>query len=303
MSETEDYSELVNLWQLRYRNFNREVSFSGSRIPAVLHHIWLTDPNSPKSISASHRGQLESVSNVLSADLYNKWEINLWTNDCVSVRSTSFSNLALNIRIRDINDIHLSSHTENTIYKLIYKEYWGMASDLLRYHIVYKFGGFYADLGAEFYRAPGLDLYKYDFIINQWSGWLVANNFFAAKPFHAIFNSTLEVAESNVEGFLNGSLDVDHVKIKDLTSSLTADPINEGFYKYLMWCADSLSCAHIVVPHSKFYNNKDLHFDEKNSENLQCYGGVESEVMESFGVCAADHLVIGQDSLEGETWY
>ena len=76
------------------------------------------------------------------------------------------------------------------VRELIEQEDWGMASDLLRYDIVYYMGGVYADVNFVFTRDVEPEIYKYDFFNHSVYGFYMENSFFGAKANHPILGET-----------------------------------------------------------------------------------------------------------------
>ena len=289
------------MYDARYKNLGIAPTDT-QKIPATLYHIWLTSSDKPKDISSTSIEQTIKTALLLAKDTINNWKIEIWTNNLQVITEAEAKLSPYNVTFRHISELYLTGAAKDNIDYTLDKQYWGMASDALRYIIVSQFGGFYADLGAEFHRAPGLDLYRYDFLANQWQGTLSANNFFAAKPHHPALIKTSEIVEENLQKFRTNNNDVRHSSIKDLTTDLTAEPFNTGFYYHFL---DNLfshePTIDVVIPHSRFHNNKDLYFDGIDPKTVHDHNAYENNPLSD--ICAADELFIGQDALAGESWY
>ena len=298
LAETYGRQEIYNA---RYAKLGIEPSET-QKIPAILHHIWLTNSVTPKDISMDNIEEIKHIAKLLARDDVNSWQIVIWTNN-LNAFGTSMKELeSSGVKFRSIAELKLNEEMEANINYAINHQYWGMASDALRYLIVSQYGGMYADLGAEFYRAPGLDLYRYDLFTNQWADQLITNNFFAAKMGHPALNITSNIVEENLTKLCEDNPTLPINEVKDITTELTAEPFNIGFYYDLLTnFKDANGLINVVIPHSRFHNNKNLIFDGIDpTEPQKC---MLSEDNHLDDICAADHLFIGQDALAGETWY
>jgi len=103
-----------------------------NKMPKILHFIWLGS-----KISMS---QLISIAVIAKNNL--DWQVNLWIDDNNVVRDIQ------NITTRYISEIDL-------VNKKIFDEEKMLASkaDILRYEIVYKYGGMYLDIDCTYHRS------------------------------------------------------------------------------------------------------------------------------------------------------
>lgn len=290
----ETYSE-QEIYDARYKNLGANPGES-QKIPAILHHILLTNSNNPQDIPEESIKHTINIIKLFSKDVINNWQIKIWINNPDALTHSKTELEPLGVKFHSIFEVKMSEEMSSNVNFVIDHEYWGMGSDALRYLIISQFGGFYADLGADFYRAPGLDLYKYDFIANQWSGILIANNFFAAKNDHPALEITKKIVEENLS---------DLECIKDVTTGLTAEPFNTGFYSnFFAHFGNTSSSIDVVIPHSKFHNNKNLYCDGIDPDSPRCdlYDS-NFPFITCSDICAADYVYIGQDALAGEIWY
>lgn len=296
----EDYSSVNKLYYERYKNLGI-VPAKEQKIPAIFHHIWITNSNNPKEISESNIKSILKTYSILSTDPVNSWKYNIWSNSLESLPKSREKLKKYNIEFKDIADLDLTESIQENIQFTVDNHYFGMASDFLRYIIIHQQGGLYADLGAELYRAPGEDLYRYDFVANQWQDTLIANNFFAAKPAHLALGYMIEIVSDNLAHFRNRPPKYIY-NIKYLTTDLTAEPFNYGFNINLIKnIGNDTATIDVIIPHSKFHNNKNLIFDGIDPEAEQKCDFWDKA--DGNDICAADELFIGQDALEGETWY
>lgn len=282
---------MQSLCVARYKNLGALPGMV-KKIPAVLHHIWLTDPSDPRPIDSKNLEKLQESIQILNSDLYNNWQVKVWSNVPLSQVEGA--------EIASIFDLKLTDSAEASIEYIIKNHYWGMGSDFLRYLIIQNEGGFYADLGFDLHRAPGQDLYRYDFFANQWAGLLNANNFFAAKPHHPILDNICSIVTQNLEELRNDNPALSGQSLKDMTTALTAEPFNSGYYEYLEQNNFKANTTDVIIPHSRFHNNKNFIFDCVDPNLPVCNSWDE---MEFNDMCVSDDLFIGQDALAGETWY
>jgi mannosyltransferase OCH1-like enzyme len=284
----------------KYKNLGIAPS-ENQRIPAILHKIWLTNQDDPKNIPQGHVDNLLDTIDLFSKDQVNKWSYIVWINSVHSLGVVKELLESHGVEFRDVNSLDLPKKSKDNIDYLIENELWGMASDALRYIVVNKLGGFYSDLGAEHFRAPEIDLYRYDFFVNQWDKSMVANNFFASKPGHPILLKTVDFVKENLFILRNGSINFKGVSIKDLTTQMTAEPFNIGFsvHSYNKYYYNNVNnTIDVVIPHSQYYNNQHLLFDGIDPSSQ------DEESDEWFDeICAADSIYLGQDAAKGESWY
>ncbi len=293
LNEQENKAFELNAYKMLFENLNTQPD-NTRKIPAELHHIWLTNCSNATYINNDRIQKTVENINILEQDNYNNWNVNIWSNCPDKIQSKMLSGYKVNYK--NIKDLASDSDGDlGRIGYLIENQHYGMASDFLRYLIIQTQGGFYADIGFDLYRAPALDLYRYDFFANQWEDLLITNNFFAAKENFPSVAITANITRSNIDQFIQNPERYKFWDKKDLTTELTAEPINKGFYSYLL-SEQSSNFIHAVIPHSKFHNGKNLVFDGRYDELDQPYQFSDGNI------CAADFLFIGQDELKGETW-
>ena len=163
-----------------------------NKIPYLVHHIWLTHPSSPREIS------INDILNTLNTkkkfeESSNKWNHIIWTNNKTLIPESIEQLEKEGITIRSIQYYKENIRLFESISDLINLKQWGMASDILRYSLVEYFGGVYADLNFELTRTVESEMHKYDFFAQSYT-----NNFFAAKAFHPIIISLVDMVERNL---------------------------------------------------------------------------------------------------------
>ena len=153
-----------------------------ARIPKVIHFIWIGPKPFPE----------ESIENVLSWQKYHpSWELIFWTD-------SEERPLPVEKMTRKLIQEHHFGPMQSFIDL---SQNWGEKSDLLRYHIIEEFGGFYTDHDSRCLRSfePFL---QFDAVVcceePAWRGGVGAshvlfqNGLFGAKPHHAFLKRTQE---------------------------------------------------------------------------------------------------------------
>jgi len=174
-------------------------------IPKVLHSIWLTNKNNPKEIKN------EDIKNIFnSKDFFQEsdpnWKYVVWTNDKNIIQSSTQKLEDNSIEVHSIYEIKEQIQLFDLVANLIEHQKFGMASDILRYSILFSQGGVYLDLN--FKPKNNLEKYinKYDFLTQ-----FTQNNFFVSKAYHIILEKTL----SHMHNFFNTK------KLDDLSNDQT----------------------------------------------------------------------------------
>ena len=145
-------------------NFNNEKQTKTS-IPKLIHQIWLSDKKLPKSC----------IPWMKSWKKYNPdWEYKLWDED--------------NIRELNINDFDVYSKKLNP----------GFRSDILRYIILKKFGGLYADTDFECLKSLPSNILKYKFIAGNMFGNepCIGNSILLSSPNFILLDNVLNHIKS-----------------------------------------------------------------------------------------------------------
>ncbi len=132
------------------------------RIPRALHIIWVGPHLAPEACIRSWQ------------EMNPSWDFRLWGNSDVANGKW---------RLKHLIDWAIS------------RRKYGAASDMMRYEILYNFGGFYADADSTALRRLEDKLFETDFVA-CWSGekytpGLVANGFLAAAPAHPILEGMI----------------------------------------------------------------------------------------------------------------
>ena len=125
--------DLMDFFEQQYQstNFRKMVPSSTLRIPKIIHQIWIGD-----SVPEELRAFQESWKL-----FHSDWEYRLWTQD--------------DIPYLDLYNADLIEQAQNPAEK----------ADLLRYELLYRFGGVYIDMDEECLQPFDVLHYMYDFYI------------------------------------------------------------------------------------------------------------------------------------------
>jgi mannosyltransferase OCH1-like enzyme len=198
---------IINTIELHYKYFypkNQIVNIP--LIPQIIHMIWLkTNRNK------FNKGYIENW-----AKFHPDFIIYLWTD------FTNINNLPDNVVIQNPEKIDFK-------YKNIIKLYnttqiIGIKSDILRYFILYKYGGIYVDINDfECFRSLETLTYQYEFVVGAETCYadkndciLINNAFIACKPGHLILKRVIE--------YINIPRDIIHKEVDDVVCE-TSGPI------------------------------------------------------------------------------
>jgi hypothetical protein len=203
-------------------------------IPKVMHHIWIGGGEIPPL----YQNYLNECKK-----LHPNWEFKIWGDKEI---------VALNLEYEDVMD-QMRNYPGKT--------------DILRYEILYRFGGVYKDLDVKCYR-PLDDLnHKYEFYvpleypIKMWKKAVINNGIIAASPGHKILKFTLDSIKSHVdEKWDNFDYDSDNSSEVAMTVIATSlMPLTDEFINNL-----SADDRNIAFPATYFFPLAYNYLYEKN---------------------------------------
>ena len=184
-----EHSAIFDAQRITARALNslKALPQDSNKIPYIMHHVWLTHPDSPRELFAE---DIEIVLKNAGILLQSKWQHIIWVNGRSLIPSS--------VEILESNDIAVESFIPyasslplfNEIMQAIDIKQWGIASDMLRYCIVDLFGGVYSDLNFALIRDIDSEMSTYDFFAQDSN-----NYFFAAKPNHPILGKVIELVK------------------------------------------------------------------------------------------------------------
>jgi len=297
----------LGLLHTKYKNLNASSISTLSLIPLTIHHIWLVDINNPRPIKESDLKNLISTAEKLK--LYPEWDQILWVNSKLSTKQSLSLLKNTNITINNIRFYKKYFSNFDLISKEIEAQSWGTASDILRYDIIYEFGGVYADMNYNFVRIPVHETQTYHFFGTTLSfGYLfaVANYMFGASPLHPIISETQALVRRN---FVSPPeyLQEPSLSKKDFTYLATAAPLGTAYLKK----ANQGICIDVVYPINNelcpISNIKDI--DNSTISDFFLYHDLYEDINESYfqniindELCLEENRIIGRDPKGAETW-
>ncbi len=186
------------------------------RIPRKIHQIWI----GPRPVPEKFKWMIETW-----AQLHPGWEYKLWTN-------------------KDLET-----------FPLVNKEAfdcatnWGMKADILRYEILYNYGGVYADVDFECIKSFEPLNYAYDFYAGLLSPHEIANGLIASAPGSPILAAAIEGIKNKAQQ-LKECGSTDSMAIICATGPIFFTNVVAQYYQE----QDEASRQHmIVLPKDYFY--------------------------------------------------
>lgn len=123
---------------------NQENTTIISKIPHKMHRCWLTSNDNPFQIPEEKLSAF--IESVL---LHPNFEHYFWCIDKTKIQE-SINKLPKNVIIHEIKEIKDQMQAYHLYDALIKDDRYTNANDILRYNIIYLFGGLYADMGMKF---------------------------------------------------------------------------------------------------------------------------------------------------------
>lgn len=172
-----------------FKNFNIKPGVI-LKIPRIRHGIWLTNNIQKREM---YQRDIENIIKAKNLFSFGEWQHIVWTND-KSLIPVSVKKLEKHgIQVREISELVNKLQLYEIVQGLIKQSRWGMASDILRYGLVYHLGGVYADVDFLFDRDIEGEIHSYDFLIHDND----TNDFFMAKPNHPVLREALDLVRRN----------------------------------------------------------------------------------------------------------
>jgi mannosyltransferase OCH1-like enzyme len=154
-------------WDFLKKLYEKNNFGNEEKIPKIIHQIWLGSelPEKYKSLTKTW------------IDIHNGWEYKLWTD-------------------KDLSEFGLDNENFKNIKNL------GTKSDIFRYHIIFKYGGIYAD--TDFLCLKSFDgLLNYGFfgcggVHNEKNEPVIFNGLFGSSPNNPILEKCINSINDNV---------------------------------------------------------------------------------------------------------
>lgn len=170
-----------------------------SRIPFISHRIYITPPGQSKHLNNLHTQII--VASLTKLNKERGWNHFFWTNSPEIIPEELTKIPGLEIRyISEFKDHKLYATLLEQIQKTSNMSgYFASSTDLLRYIVLQKYGGVYADNDYEIFNAKFLIslMNNFNFLapvgINKW----YENAFIASSPNHPILNRAIELEARN----------------------------------------------------------------------------------------------------------
>jgi len=197
-----NYRQDLDFFKSLYNRYNlKQVSVQPEcKIPKIIHHIWLG-----------------SMLNEKDQAFYESWRANntdwtfiFWTDNPANYNKgqiivRSFEELEHHLHNGTPGPLHLVVDTHNLIFEnrayFDQSNNYGEKSDILRYEIVYRFGGVYVDCDFECYKDLTLLHHMYDFYTGlqplDTNRVQLGCALFGAIPNHPILRSCVENIKHN----------------------------------------------------------------------------------------------------------
>ncbi len=264
-----------------------------AKMPYIVHHIWLTSEDEPREIREQDlKIAFDTKDTFAKAPV--SWEHIVWTND-KNLIPESVKNLEDHgIKVRSIYDYKDELSSFKIIEGLVAKSKWGMASDTLRYSLVEKFGGVYADLNFIFNRDITDEAHKYNFFTQAYKEHYIDNFFFGASAHHPVVAKMVALVERNLVTPPNylSSINQDS---RVLTDMGTANPTFLAYYK------EANKNGNIDVVYPKNYEQINTDLAQDKCPEQQIYSDF-LKYIHDHEICGAEIFNIGHDSTDGQTW-
>lgn len=294
-----DLDRLITRIKNFYINYNKKIEVTET-IPIVSHHMWFTNPSSPREIREEDLSNLMNKIKLLDDQNNQNWKHIFWTNCISCIPNTKANLLELNIDIKEVKDIDTDNEVTSIINNLVSKNYFGIAADLARYFVLNKMGGLYSDLNYVIVNNPYNLMQEVSFFCDNLpydQGSTTENALIASKAQHPIIMDAQRYTISTLNKVFERNLDgCTHDQLTNIVS----------FETYQM----------SIFKNFNKENNKDVILNSfKDLENNQidhdykCFKDDQEENMteqielqeENFGKCY--DFVVGYDNLSnGRTW-
>ena len=193
--------EAIKMLRVMFRSARLAISddaglLPAQQIPRLLHRIWLTSPEAPCEPPTHY------IDNMLSEAVeYRRsgWTHRLWVQDPNHIPKT-MARLAQEgsvIQVATV-DFGLSGGGWRVPFKKLLKDRkFPFAADILRMHILYEYGGVYADMGAAFRRTDAANFVvdRFDYALIFWETMFFQNSLMAMPAGSAVGSAFLRLVD------------------------------------------------------------------------------------------------------------
>lgn len=194
------------------------------KIPHIMHRIWITDPRKPVEIplelldclTTSHQAmnRTEEAAGPSQPSSSQAWRTILWLNVELPETETWVRTHVPNAEVRYVEEFQRTMRGKE-IYETLYGlNRFANASILLRYNVLDRMGGIYADMGSVLKSPLARACDQFDYMLSQRDYYLVENwldvNFIATKPHAPLWRRFFDF----IEHLKDAPLHPDFLKIK-----------------------------------------------------------------------------------------
>ena len=305
-----------------YKYKNLESKDSGHiKIPPILHHIWLTDPNNPQPIRSQDVANAIETNRLFQSSTTHQWQQIIWVHNKTNLLSSikQLSNTSIVVKEYHTLAPHLLNYDLVEQHSKLFR--WGIASDTLRYDLVRYMGGVYADINFIFNRVPDIEINRFDFFSTSYSMsnlMAIDNFFFAAKPDHPVIARVQDTVRDNLIYPSFSLATIYNASLASFTDYATAAPIGDGYFK----AAHQNDNIDVIFPKPP----RTCELDSSCSSTSQAAEAQDQLIFNLMNICptlkpdlmlkiqqeeyaithgemcAVPHNIIGIDSTDGRTW-
>jgi hypothetical protein len=229
-------------WSNSLSNINTK-AISSPKVPRIIHSIWLTNSEQKREMCEGDIANIIKTKDTIFSNKKHlgKWQHVVWTNDKSLIPNTVKKLESSGINVREISEVANHLKLVDEVNELIKQAKWGMASDALRYDLVYYLGGVYVDADFEFFKDLENEIHKFDFLTFNGDG----NSFFLAKPRHPILLDVLYLVKKNLKNLPDFIAQSDKEGNKWITYLATVVPFHVAYSKV----ANTQGTIDIRYPH------------------------------------------------------
>ena len=279
------FDDPAALWDKKHKNLNAKAA-SMPKIPRIVHYVWL--------ISEKKEMDARDINNIIrTKELFShsketclpgveEWKHIVWTND-KGLFPDSVKELESNgIQVREISEIEDHLRFGKKVIELIGQKGWrGAVVDVLKYDLIYYFGGISANLNFVFTRDIEREIYTYDYLGHPTCGFDMENFFFGSKAKHPILGTLLSLIDRNLNNPPKYAA-IDKSKPQDLGMATTT-PLRLAYYK-----SANNGTVDVIYPYFASYEFADNgtveYHKESSNQNGICVGG-DIDIIKKYVDC------------------
>lgn len=167
-----------------------------TRIPKIVHRVWLTNPENPAEPPREYVDRLTSEASDYAA---RGWQLILWVTDPALIPATTqrLREAGDCIRIETVDDTTCGSGWRVLYRAFLFDRKFPFAADVLRIKLLHDHGGFYCDMGVRFAHPSVADFIAdtFDYALIYWNTMFFQNSLLAMPPGNPITSAFLRICE------------------------------------------------------------------------------------------------------------